>query len=337
MNRTAGISSNTVPWEILRAAGYAPALMEDEPGPTPFADRFMEDVFDRRIRVIFDRLCSGSWKHLELVVISRTSEQEHKLYLYLREAARMHGMNSMPIYLYNLLHTRTPESFDYGLQRTRQMVRDFEVQDSPLVEAIVEGNRARAAIREILMRRREGRLEGSVALRMIRAFYAESRSRFSESVQVQLPALELPAPARRPRVLIKGASLDHDGLHRLVEKSGGYVMGEDDWRGSRAAGSQDIRVDDDPATAVFEKYFYDTVSFRVLPPAEADSWFQREIDSGDVDGVLFYLPLGDDVAGWDYPRHFEFLRNRSVPSVVVRSTEAAAAPVSRFIASLRSR
>src|SRR5579871_3299851 len=111
MNPAAGITSNTVPWEILRAAGYAPRLMEYDPGPTPYADRYMETVFDRRIRVIFDRLCSGAWRHLELVVVSRTSEQEHKLYLYLREAARLYGMNSIPrLYLYNLLHTRTPES-----------------------------------------------------------------------------------------------------------------------------------------------------------------------------------------------------------------------------------
>jgi hypothetical protein len=312
--------------------------MEDEPGPTPYADCFMENVFDRRIRVIFDRLCSGAWSHLELVVVSRASEWEHKLYLYLREVARLHDANSIPrLYLYNLLHTRTPESFEYGLDRTRQMVRDFDVQERRLAESIVEGNCSRAAIREILLRRREGRLEGSVALRMIRGFYSESRLRFPESVRAQLPVSELSAPVKRPRVLIKGASLDHDGLHRLVEMSGGYVLGEDDWRGSRAAGEQDIRVDNDPVAAIFEKYFYDTVSFRVHPHAEADLWFQKEIDSGEVDGVLFYVPPEDDVVGWDYPRHLDFLRKRNLPSVVVRNLVDAAGPVSSFIASLRCR
>ena len=338
MNRVAGITSNTVPWEILRAAGYDPCLMENEPGPTPCADRFMESVFDRRMRVIFDRLCRGSWKHLELVVISRTSEQEHKLYLYLREAARLHGMKSIPrLYLYNLLHTRTPESLNYGLDRTRQMVRDLDVQESRLLDSIVEGNRARAAIREILRLRREGRLEGSVAVRLISGFYTESRWRFPDSVQEQLSASELSAPSRLPRVLIKGASLDHDGLHRLVETSGGYVVGEDDWRGSRAAGEQDIRVDGNPVGAIFEKYFYDAVSFRTYPPSEADSWFEKEVESGEVDGVLFYLPLEDDVAGWDYPRHLDFLQKRSVPSVVVRNVAAADVSVSKFIEGLRSR
>ena len=157
-NRIAGITSNTVPWEILRAAGYAPVLLEDEAGPTPHADRWMEDVFDRRFRVIFDRLCAGAWNHLDMVVIPRTSEQEHKLYLYLREIARTQPAGVIPkLYFYNLLHTRTPESYDYGLERTRQMVRDFDVSEDALRDAIAESNRARGCVRDILQKRREGR------------------------------------------------------------------------------------------------------------------------------------------------------------------------------------
>ena len=81
----AGVTSNTVPWELLRAAGYFPLMLNPvplnpPPGPAPFADRFMEDgVFSSRIRGIFDGIASGAWPFLKLVVIPRTSEQEHKL------------------------------------------------------------------------------------------------------------------------------------------------------------------------------------------------------------------------------------------------------------------
>ena len=154
-NRIAGITSNTLPWEILRAAGYTPVLLEDEAGPTPHADRWMEDVFDRRFRVIFDRLCAGAWNHLDRVVIPRTSEQEHKLYLYLREIARTRPAGAIPeLYFYNLLHTRTPESYDYGLERTRQMIRDFDASEDELRAAIAESNRARVCVRDILQKPR---------------------------------------------------------------------------------------------------------------------------------------------------------------------------------------
>jgi len=331
----AGITSNTVPWEILRAARYSPRLLEQDAEPTPIADRFMEDVFDRRMRVIFDRLCSGAWTDLDKVVISRTSEQEHKLYLYLREAERLHYPEAIPeLYFYNLLHSRSPEAYSYGLERTRQMVQDFEASDSALSEAVAESNRARAVVRQLQRKRIDGCLEGSVALEWIRGFYTEDRTTFAVRVSSQLDMLRTPVAEDRPRILVKGTSLDHPELHRAVEDAGGYVVAEDDWRGSRAAGDCDIRMDLDPVTAIFEKYFYDEVSPRTQSPQARDAWFEREMNAGYVDGVLFYIPLEDDVVGWDYPRHVAMLEVRHVPGFVVRDTRSSAS-LTGFVRSLR--
>ncbi len=334
MERIAGITSNTVPWEILRAGGYTPRLLEDELGPTPMADRFMEDVFERRFRVIFDRLCTGAWKHLEVVVVPRTSEPEHKLYLYLREASRLGYARSMPrLYLYNLLHTRSSESYDYGLERTRQMVLEFGASDDSLWAAIAESNRARAAVREILQLRREGRMEGSAAFGLINEFYTTNRGTFADRVGIQLQKAQLLRAASRPRILIKGVPQGQPVLHCRVEQCGGYVVAEDDWRGSRAAGDLDIRREGDPVVAIFEKYFYDAVSPRLHPPGEADAWFCRELDESQVDGVLFYIPLEDDVVGWDYPRHLAFVQSRGVPSLLLRGS-GETAQISVFMESL---
>ena len=331
-NRIAGITSNTVPWEILRAAGYTPLLLEDEAGPTPYADRWMEDVFDRRFRVIFDRLCAGAWNHLDRVVIPRTSEQEHKLYLYLREIARTQPAGVIPeLYFYNLLHTRTPESYDYGLERTRHMMRDFDVSEDQLRDAISESNRARGCVRDILQKRREGCLEGSAAIEWIRGFYAEDRGDFAERALDRLKGTNQQVASNRPHILIKGVPLTDNSLHRRIEEAGGYVVAEDDWRGSRAAGDTDVCVNKDSATAIFEKYFYNEVSPRVHASHVRDAWFRREIERGYVDGVLFYVPLEDDVLGWDYPGQLAYLESRSVPSALVRENIA---PLGDFVRSL---
>lgn len=319
MERLAGITSNTIPWEILRAAGFAPRLLEGEPGPTPCADRFMEDVFERRMRVIFDRLVSGAWSDLALVAISRASEQEHKLYLYLREVHRIGAAKTLPrLYLFNLPGTRTPEAYEYGLGRTRQMAADLEAGEDGLSEAIAESNRARTAVRRILDLRERGLLEGSAALEMIAGFYAGERGQFAGEVESRISEFAARPASTRPRILIKGAPLPDAALHRAIEQQGGYVIAEDDWRGSRAAGGRDIASGGDPVVAIFEKYYFDTPSPRVHPFAEADAWFQARIAGGAARGVIFYLPLDDDVAGWDYPRHGDFLESRGVPSLVVR-------------------
>ena len=343
MNRIAGITSNTAPWEILRAAGFSPRMLQNDPGPTPYADRFMEDVFERRFRVGFDRLCAGAWSDVEVLVIPRTSEQEHKLYLYLREASRLgHSQNIPRLYLYNLLHSRSAESYSYGLERTRQMVQDFRVTHDGLREAILESNRARAAVRAILALRGHGPVKGSDAIRMIEGFYTQNRGEFADRAQQTLTSLESVPPITAPRILIKGAPLDHTLLHQLIEEHGGNVIAEDDWRGSRAAGEADVSVEGDPAVAIFEKYYYDAVSPRVHSPEYADGWFNRQLEQGQADGVLFYVPLKDDVVGWDYPRHLHFVQSRGLPSVLIResgepgSNPALMEQIATFVGSLRA-
>jgi hypothetical protein len=79
----------------------------------------------------------------------------------------------------------------------------------------------------------------------------------------------------------------------------------------------------------------------VHPPGEADAWFHREIERSQVEGVLFYVPLEDDVVGWDYPRHLAFVQSRGIPSLLVRESgapepgPALAQQVAGFVHSLR--
>ncbi len=179
-----GITSNTVPWELLRAAGLHPVLLSPRRKQTPLANRYMEDAFSERIKAIFDLLISSEGERLSAVVIPRTSEQEHKLFLYLREVARQ-GLEQTPKpILYNLLHARSPEAEAYGLGRTHDLKQQLEqltgrpIQPDALREAIAEGNSARQAIRALLQQR-EGaapRLRGSEAMALIAAWYFMDRS-----------------------------------------------------------------------------------------------------------------------------------------------------------------
>jgi hypothetical protein len=64
------MTSNTVPWELLRAAGHFPVMLNPDGGAVPFADRFMEDrVFGGRIRGIFNGIATAAWRLLKMVVI----------------------------------------------------------------------------------------------------------------------------------------------------------------------------------------------------------------------------------------------------------------------------
>jgi benzoyl-CoA reductase/2-hydroxyglutaryl-CoA dehydratase subunit BcrC/BadD/HgdB len=333
-----GITSNTVPWELLRAAGLHPVLLSPRRKQTPLANRYMEDAFSERIKAIFDLLISSEGERLSAVVIPRTSEQEHKLFLYLREVARQ-GLEQTPKpILYNLLHARSPEAEAYGLGRTHDLKQQLEqltgrpIQPDALREAIAEGNSARQAIRALLQQR-EGaapRLRGSEAMALIGAWYFMDRSEYALLAQETLREIEMSTPLEGPRILIKGSPQDSSEFCAAIESHGAVVVAEDDWWGSRAAG-RDIETTMDPVRAIFEKYYFDAPSPRVFPDEISDAWFHSK--ASQVDGVIFYLPQEDDVLGWDYPRLRAFLNDRAIPHLMARSDSSD--EIGAFIERLR--
>ncbi len=333
-----GVTSNTVPWELLRAAGFDPVLLSPRRAHTPLADRYMEGVFSARTKAIFHFLLSPESAPISAVVIPRTSEQEHKLYLYLREVMRQASGERPPEpILYNLLHARTAEAQAYGLDRTQDLKRVLErltgrhIENAALSAAIAEGNVARQVIRELL-REREGpapRLSGTDALALIGAWYFMRRTEYALLAREALREIQTRPPLKGPRILIKGSPQDTPDFYAAIEARSAIVVAEDDWWGSRAAGS-DIDATGDLIRSIFEKYYFDAPSPRVFPSEIADAWFHRKVT--EVDGVIFYLSHEDDVVGWDYPRLRAFLDERAIPHLMVReeSSDQIAAFIQRL-------
>jgi benzoyl-CoA reductase/2-hydroxyglutaryl-CoA dehydratase subunit BcrC/BadD/HgdB len=326
-----GIISNTVPWELLRAAGMFPVMLNAPPGRAPLAARFMEDgVFSARIRGIVDGLASGAWPFLKQVVIPRTSEQEHKLYLYLREMARQGWGNALPnLYLYNLLHARSPEAETYGFDRTQELKNYLErsagrsIEPADLACAIDESNSASQAIARLLSLRAgpEPRLTGTEALPLIGAAYFMDRVGYAPLALDAAGEISRRPPARGVRLLIKGSPLHHTGLHRAIESHEAVVVAEDDWWGSRAFAEQ-IAASDDHIRSIFETYYRSVPSPRVFPRELRDQWLFAA--AAAVDGVLFYLPPEDDVLGWDHPRFRHSLEQHGIRTLLIREDAAEA-------------
>ena len=328
------VTSNAVPWELLRAAGVQPFLLSPLRDQTPLADRYLEDAFAGPIKSIFDFLISPDAGALRAVVIPRTSEQEHKLYLYLREVVRQGSERVPRPILYNLLQARSAQAEGYGLERTRELKFVLEqltgraIETEALTASIAEGNAARSAIRALLELRhgRAPRISGTEALALIGAWYFMDRTEYARLARAALDEIETRAPLPGPRILIKGPPLGRADVCALIEAQGAVVVAEDDWWGSRAAGG-DIDSTRDPLAAIFEKYYLDAPGPRVFPSSAADVWFHQKVQ--EVDGVIFHLPAADDVLGWDYPRLRACLDERAIPHLMLRTESPE--PVGAFL------
>jgi len=321
-----GITSNTIPWELIRAAGAFPCVIKSGNAHHPDIPNFMEDaVFEERIRAIFGAAISGDLQHLSLLVISRTSEQEYKLYLYLREVARQDPARRIPpVYLYDMLHTRSSESYSYGLERTLCLKGRLEeltgkaIDNAALLQSINESNSARRAIRTLLsLRKPKPTVTGAEALALIGSSFFINRDEYARLAEDAVKMIEHRNPLAGRRILVEGVSVNHRSLHSALEEHGAVVVAEDDWWGSRSSGAEIANESGDPIRAIFEKYYLDAPSPRIFPFEIADEWFQKESANG-IDGVVFYLPPEDCVAGWDYPRRRRYLDERGIPHLLVR-------------------
>ena len=321
-----GITSNTVPWELIRAAGTFPCVINPGNANHPDVGNFMEEgVFEERIRAIFGAAISGDLQYLSLLLIPRTSEQEYKLYLYLREVARQDPMRRIPpMYFYDMLHTRSSESYSYGLERTQCLKKRLEeltgvmIDHVALLHAIDETNAARKTIRKLLSLRRQGpRMSGTDALALIGSTFFIGGDEYVRLAEQAAEIIGGRDPLAGKRLMIAGSSLNHRGLHQALENHGAVVVAEDDWWGARSAGKDIANDSNDLLRAVFEKYYLDTPSPRLFPFEIADAWFQQTATDG-IDGVVFYLPPDDCVAGWDYPRRRRYLDELGIPHLLLR-------------------
>jgi hypothetical protein len=325
-----GYTSNTVPWELIRAAGYFPLLLAPDPDArlngSPLTEKLMEPVFESRIVGIFDGILSGAWKFLELLIIPRTSEPEYKLYLYLREVERQ-KLNAAvpPLWLYDLLHTRSPISRKYGLERTKALTHRLDkihpINHKSVSKAVADSNRARAALIRLRALRSgpTSRISGTDALTITGAFYFMDRATFAKLAETACREARAAKPLGGPRLLIKGTPLYHRKLHQALERHGATVTAEDDWWGARATDRKipPARTLAAATRAIFEDYYLHAPSPRVSPAAASDRWFQNAVKSG-ADAVVFYLPPDDDIYGWDYPRQRDFVHACGVPSLLIR-------------------
>jgi hypothetical protein len=339
--KVVGVVGNTVPLEAITAAGALAWRVAPVAGSTAAADAEIEAFSDLDMRLIFARYVSGALDGLDLLVVPRSTETQHKLYLALREACRT-GLKAdgPPLHLFDILHTQRASSHAYGLARLQDLLARLGAltgqwpSAADLLRATVQANTTRALLANLQARRLEGQVSGWQA------------QVATGALQFMVPAVgqraladwlsgPIVAPAPGPRLLVSGAPLDHDRLHALVEALGAQIVAEDDDWGSRAA-TPLVGTALPPAQALFDHCWRDRPCPRIHPANGA--WFTQALQAG-VDGVLFNHPRPDDTCGWSFPAQRAQVQATGLPFLQLRDdarshVEALRATLSPFIAGL---
>ena len=107
-----------MPVELIRAAGWCPCAsrlcLAHHGGRCLHRAHRRPDV-----RWIFELYCTGALDALDLLIIPRSTESQHKLFLSIREACAPASSAPAPeLWLYDIPHTQRASSAAYGLDRT---------------------------------------------------------------------------------------------------------------------------------------------------------------------------------------------------------------------------
>jgi benzoyl-CoA reductase/2-hydroxyglutaryl-CoA dehydratase subunit BcrC/BadD/HgdB len=227
-----------------------------------------------------------------------------------------------PVALFDLLQSRGADVSGYNRDRTRALLDDLASASGCMPSAddlrreIVRANAARAAAaRLIALRRITPRVTGTEVFPLLAAFWEMEPERYVEMARDAADRIAATPPLSGPRVLLTGAPVDTLGLHQAIESHGAVVVAEVGPWGSGVAGDE-VPVDDDPLTALADKYRADAIGART-PVCSLRRWTERTLDG--VDAVVVSLPPDDAVFGWDYPALCTLLRTRGVPHACLRS------------------
>lgn len=324
-NRVIGYFLNSVPVELIVAAGLDPIRLVGDPARRhPVADRYMEEYMDGEVRSIFGSMLSGEFDFADLVIIPRTSEVYLQLYYFLREMPRWEPQAPIPqLHLFDLLQSPHWLTARWDESRLRVLAEKLEslggrrIDDTSLRHAIALCNRLRAALQQASALWRSAQLSGVDALKVIGAASILAPDEAAEAIEA-LIADPPSAMKGRPRVMIKGSPQSDSGFTALVEAAGAQVVAHDHVAGDPTFRALVDESSDAPWEALAVHYQRRIPGPRVHPQVDQDAAFIALCEEADVEGVIFFHDEWDDTLGWEYPAQRQLLEQRGIPSLFLK-------------------
>jgi benzoyl-CoA reductase/2-hydroxyglutaryl-CoA dehydratase subunit BcrC/BadD/HgdB len=325
--KVVGYFSNNVPEELILATGMFPVQLTGDPrDATEIADIYLDEVFDGSIKSIFNRLFTGRFDFIDLLIVPRTSEAFLQLYYFVEEVRRWEPDRRVPeLYLFDFLQTPfyLTNQWDrsrLSLLRSRlERLAGAPIAEGALRQAIATVNQDRRLLQQAasLWRGPTPRLSGVDALAVIGSGWFMDRAEHAELLRSIIDGGSSLPSREGPRVMIKGSPHDNSDFYRLVEETGATIVASDHVFGDPTFAAP-IDEDGDPMDALTGYYQLASPSIRSYPQSRQDERFMALVETASVEGVVFYHDEYDDTLGWDYPEQKRLLDARGTPSLFLK-------------------
>jgi benzoyl-CoA reductase subunit C len=321
--KVAGYICNSVPEELIMAAGMLPVRLSGNPGGevSEIVKYFGVNAYcESFVNTMLNDLITGKYDYLDYLIIPRSRDSIATQYAHLCMLRDLDtGIKLPELYSLEFVQTWSNGSSEYTHDRFidfKNRLEDWSgkrISDRLLRDAIAITNENRRLLQHVAKLRLECRICGTAAMTIIGSSYFMNKEEHNRQLSLFLKqSTDLPAIEGK-RLFIESSPQDHLQLYQAIESCGAIAVGEDDCWGNRCI---DDMIDEtkNPFYSLAQRYHFRSPCPYVYFPAGARlEYFQKKLDKTRPDGVIFYINENDAGQLWEYPDQLKLARDRNIP------------------------
>jgi len=345
-----GYLDDTVPEELIEAAGFLPYRLTGDPETSP--ESLKKYVFplwkkhslsSRQVKMqavnsILDLIFTGRYEFVDYLVIAYSRKNLLAFWQQLTDAKLQYPELILPqIYILDRAITPFFQSALFNRERIYDLKTQLEqwsgrpISDDLLSAAIAQRNENKALLKRVQELRvsTAPKISGVEALCLIGSAQFMPVQRHNELLRAALPELEARGGRKGPRVFVGGSALDHTGLYSLIESCGATVVSENHNWGVR---SLEYSVDTTlpPCEAIADRYHKKPAGVQ-YPLAASVANCVRRAREAKADAAVINVFASDDHQLWDTPDELRALEEAGIRSLYLQQqpykvVEAAVKP-----------
>ena len=312
--KVVGYICNSVPEELIWAAGMMPVRLTGTPGGETGditevfnVNRYTEGF----VNTMLNDLMTGKYDYLDYLVLphnARNTIQTQYSHLHIMRQLWPETTHIPELYFIEEFQSWSHNHVEYHYETLKEFAAQLEewsgypISPRRLDDAIELCNETRRLIGQVQQLRAEQKISGCDALQIMGASYFMDKEEFNRLLKIFLrDAAQLPVLTGK-RIFVEGSPLDNLAFYELVESCGAIIVNEDNCWGSRSFEDLvDTERFPDQLEAIAQRYHYKAPCGAIFWPANARcNYCKKKVEEIPSDGVIFYILENDAHGLWDY-------------------------------------
>lgn len=333
--RVVGYFCDSLPVELIEAAGCLPLRISGYPAPSP-------DVLEKLLFALlpkgfwqvrqssleflnhsFGRIVDGTYSMLDALVIPNTRKPLLNMYGQLRAAKAAYPELQLPhLIVLDRAATRVDSARAFNQESIAKFRTDLEtwlgapIEDAAIKLAIDLRRETAKNLRAVLSWRNTtpAGISGSDILAVIGSAMFTQNEEYCALIRRLVEQGPHRAELPQTRVFIGGSPPDNAVLYKLVESLGATIVGEDHCWGERYVDFGES-TESDPMTMLAQRWDCSAAcGFRLPFKATTDN-IVRRAKAAHADAVILNVFRNDQTQIWDTPGQLEALKAAGLPAL----------------------